>query len=355
MFEATELSFNYPSGRKGLVGVSLRGNPEDRVVVMGPNGSGKSTLLRLVSTALPSRPGSLTLFDEASGRSPRDLRRRIGIVQDTPVHVDDLTGLENGLLFTQLYGLPRDESASTLESLFTDLGLDDALRVPTREYSYGMKKKLLIVQALAHDPELLILDEPALGLDPPSREALLRMLKERSKKGVCALVATNEPALAEALATAVVLLHEGEVVAHGSPSELLAQVGGATRIEVHVTGPPVAGPIQKDAAATTTTPAALAATPPALPATAPTLEELPDIIAVQRLPGLIIAESGSGPDVLPQLVAAVLGAGLKIERVEVREPDLADVFTRFTGQALSTHRQALGTQGQTLGTEEGDT
>ena len=200
-------------------------------------------------------------------------------MQDTAVHIDDLTGIENGLLFAELYRLPRDESASALEALFTSLGLDDALHVPTREYSYGMKKKLLIAQALVHDPEMLILDEPALGLDPPSREALLRILEERSKKGVCALVATNEPGLAEALATAVVLLDEGEVVAHGSPSELLAQVGGATRIEVHVTGP-----------------------------TAPALEGLPtSIIAVQRLPGLIIAESGSGADVLPRLVASALG------------------------------------------------
>ena len=314
MFEAIDLSFTYPSGRKGLRGVSLRGDPGDRVVVMGPNGSGKSTLLRLVSTEFPSHPGSLTLFGQARGPSPRDLRRRIGIVQDTPVHVDDLTGMENGLLFAELYGLPKDESASALGALFTSLGLDDALHVPTREYSYGMKKKLLIAQALVHDPDMLVLDEPALGLDPPSQEALLRILEERSEGGGCTLVATNEPALAQALATAVVLFHEGEIVAHGSPSELLAQVGGATRIEVHIT-----------------------ATPAGLPATAPSLKELPaDILSIQRLPGRIIAESGSGPDVLPQLVGAVLRAGLNIERIEIREPDLADVFALFTGQTLAT-------------------
>jgi ABC-2 type transport system ATP-binding protein len=142
-------------------------------------------------------------------------------------------------------------------------------------------------------------------------------------------VATNEPALAQAMATTVVFLNEGEVVAHGSPSELLANVGGATRIEVHVTGPPGAGPIQKDAAS--------ASAPAELPAIAPDPEGLPaDILSIQRLPGRIIVESGSGPDVLPQLVGRVLGAGLKIERIEIREPDLADVFTVFTGQALGT-------------------
>ena len=223
LFGATELSFTYPSGRKGLGKVSLKGAPGDRVVVMGPNGSGKSTLLRLVSTELPSRPGTLELFGEACGptrrdfRKKRELRKRIGIVQDTSVHVEDLTGMENGLLCAELYGLPRTEALEAFAALFTSLGLDDALHVPTREYSYGMKKKLLIAEALVHDPDLLIMDEPALGLDPPSRVALRRILEERSGKGVCTLAATNEPALARELATTVVLLHEGEVVAHGSP------------------------------------------------------------------------------------------------------------------------------------------
>ncbi len=313
MFEAEELSFTYPSGRRGLGRVSLKGDPGDRVVVMGPNGSGKSTLLRLVSTELPSPPGTLTLFGKAGGPSSRNIRRRIGIVQDTPVHVEDLTGMENGLLFAELYGLPRAEALAAFATLFTSLGLDEALDVPTREYSYGMKKKLLIAEALVHNPDLLIVDEPALGLDPPSRAALLRMLEECSEKGVCTLAATNEPALAQELATVVVLLHEGEVVAHGSPAELLAKVGSATRIEVHVAGSLPAG----------------------LTTTSPAFEGLPvDVASIRQLPGRIIAESTSGSDVLPQVVGAVLAAGLKIERVEVREPDLTDVFTLFTGQAL---------------------
>ena len=327
MFGATELSFTYPSGRKGLGKVSLEGAPGDRVVVMGPNGSGKSTLLRLVSTELPSLPGTLELFGETCGssrkdfRRRRDLRKRIGIVQDTPVHVEDLTGMENGLLFADLYGLPRAEALEAFAALCTSLGLDDALDVPTREYSYGMKKKLLIAEALVHDPDLLIMDEPALGLDPPSRAALLRILEERSGRGVCTLAATNEPALAQELATTVVLLHEGEGVAHGSPAELLAKVGSATRIEVHVAGDPPADP-------TTTDPATD-------PAPDPAFAGLPaDIVSLRRLPGRIIAESRSGSDVLPQLVAAVLAAGLKIEQVEIREPDLTDVFTLFTGQSL---------------------
>ena len=310
MFQATELSFTYPSGRRGLGSVSLEATPGDRVVVMGPNGSGKSTLLRLVSTELPSRPGSLTLFGETSGAT-RSVRKRIGIVQDTPVHVDDLTGMENGLLFAELYGLTRGRAATVFEALCTSLELDEALDVPAREYSYGMKRK------------------PALGLDPPSRAALLQLLEECSAKGVCTLAATNEPALAQEMATTVVLLHEGDVVAHGSPAELMAKVGGDTRIEVDVTGP------RPDPTIKAPSPAAPA---PTLDPD-PLLTGLPeDVVSIQRLPGRIVAESKSGPYVLPQLVSAILGEGLKIERIELREPDLTDVFTHFTGRALAAEK-----------------
>ncbi len=292
------------------------------MVVMGPNGSGKSTLLRLVSTELPPEGGTLTLFGEPSSAPTKDIRRNIGIVQDTPVHVDDLTGMENGLLFAELYGMRESDAAAAFPLLCETLGLDEALHVPVREYSYGMKKKLLIAEALVHRPEMLVMDEPALGLDPPSRAALYRTLEERSASGVCALVATNEPGLAQELATRVVLLHEGEVVANGSPSELMEKIGGDTRIEVHLAAS--SAPDAPDRPATDRATAG-AATLPGLPT---------DIVSVQQLPGRIIAESRSGPDVLPQLVSAVLDAGLKIERIELREPDLTDVFMHFTGQPL---------------------
>lgn len=316
MFKATDLSFTYPSGRRGIVDVSLGGGPGDRIVVMGPNGSGKSTLLRLVSTELATRSGTLTLFGDSCEPPTRALRKRIGIVQDTPVHVDDLTGMENGLLFAELYGIARTQARDTLQALFESLGLEEAQHVPTREYSYGMNKKLLIAEALVHDPAMLVLDEPALGLDPPSRAALLGILEERSRRGVCTLVATNEPALAQELATTVVFLLEGDLVAQGSPTELLAKVAGATRIEIDVADDPTLAGLSGDA-------------------DDPLLTGLPaDVVSIQRLPGRIVAESKSGPDVLPALVAAVLERGLKIERIEVREPDLTDVFALLTGQTL---------------------
>jgi len=298
LFQARDLGYTYPSGRVGVQGVSLKAGAGERVVAMGPNGSGKSTLLRLVSTALPSRPGTLVLFGER--QVSRETRRRLGVVQDEPVHVDALTGMENAGLFGELYGLSPKRASASLIGLFVAFGLEQVRDVPVAEYSYGMKRKLLLVEALAHEPELLVLDEPALALDPPSQAVLLGILEERSRAGACTLVATNEPALAQRLATRVVFLSEGELVAQGTTAELLENLHGTTRIEIRFTGE--------------------------------TPDEVKlDGVAVTLLPDRIVAESRSGVEVLPRLTEAVLGAGSQITRVEVCEPDLADVFTQITG------------------------
>ena len=303
MFEARKLGYTYPSGRLGVQNVTLTAGPGERVVAMGPNGSGKSTLLRLVSTALPSPPGALLLFGERHRSVPGSVRRRLGVVQDEPVHVDALTGLENARLFGELYGLSREAAQSELTGLFETFGLDQVRNVPVAEYSYGMKRKLLLVEALAHRPDLLVLDEPALALDPPSQAALLALLERRSQAGACTLVATNEPAFAQRLATRVVFLSDGEIVAEGSTAELLESLDGTTRIEIRLTGQVPAGIELKG-------------------------------VAVTVFPDRVVAESRSGTEALPRLTKAVLATGCQITRVDVRVPDLADVFTRLTGLDL---------------------
>ncbi len=300
MFEARQLGYTYPSGRLGVRNVSLEAGAGERVVVMGPNGSGKSTLLRLVSTAIPSGPGALLLFGESHRTVPRRTRRRLGVVQDVPVHVDALTGLENARLFGELYGLSPSKADTAFATLFTSFGLEQVRDVPVAEYSYGMRRKLLLVEALAHEPELLVLDEPALALDPPSQAALVNILEERSRTGACTLVATNEPALAQRLATRVVFLCDGEIVAQGTTAELLDKLHGTTRIEIRLRGG-----VPADVAL--------------------------DGVEITVLPDRIVAESHSGVDVLPRLTEAILDTGSQITSVEVREPDLADVFTQLTG------------------------
>ena len=329
LFGATELSFTYPSGRKGLGKVSLKGAPGDRVVVMGPNGSGKSTLLRLVSTELPSRPGTLELFGEACGptrrdfRKKRELRKRIGIVQDTSVHVEDLTGMENGLLFAELYGLPRTEALEAFAALFTSLGLDDALHVP-------------------HEGVLVRNEEEAAhrgGFGPRPRPA--HNGRARARPG--STFAGSSPSNTRGA------FGEGRVHARRHQRTRFGPGAGHNggpsprRRGRRARQPRGASGQGRQRHTNRSAPCRFSAgrSPQRL---TPPLTGLPsDIVSLRRLPGRIIAESRSGSHVLPQLVGAVLAAGLKIERVEIREPDLTDVFMLFTGQALGPARPTSST------------
>jgi ABC-type multidrug transport system ATPase subunit len=323
LFEVAGLSYTYSSGRAGLADVSLQAGPGERVVIMGPNGSGKSTLLRLVSTELPAPRGTLRLFgsgwDSTSRRlASRRLRGRLGIVQDQAVHFDELTGMENGLLFAELYGVGEPEAEPRLAALFSNFGLEAVRDVEVGEYSYGMRKKLLLAEALVHDPELLILDEPTLGLDPPSQAAFLEILEDRSASGTCSLIATNEPGLARQVATNVVFLSKGEVVAQGAPDELLEGFGGKTTIEVSVTGH-----------------------------TADTIAVEGATVTAQQ--GRVVAESDMGTEILPDLTTAILATGLEIVRIDVREPDLADLFTTLTGLHIADTRSHGGVHSRLRG------
>ena len=300
MFQARGLSYTYPSGRIGIHNVTLEAGPGERIVVMGPNGSGKSTFLELVATAIPSQPETLSLFGESKRTATRALRRRIGVVQDQPVHIETLTGLENARLFSELYGISPGETDNTLVDLFAVLGLEEVQNIPVSEYSYGMKRKLLLVEALVHKPELLIVDEPTLGLDPPSQAALLTILENYSRNGACILIATNDMILAQHLATRIVFLCEGEMIAQGSTDDLFAKISGNTRIDIKLKEKIVADL---------------------------TLDEF----AITAMPGRILAESSSGMNSLPRLIEAVLNSGFNIAQIDVRETDLGDVFTYLTG------------------------
>ena len=300
MFEARGLRYTYPSGRTGIHNVTLEARPGERIVVMGPNGSGKSTFLELVATAIPSQPETLSLFGEINNTTAQALRRRIGVVQDQPVHIETLTGLENAHLFSELYGLSPQETDNALAHLFPALGLEEVRNIPVAEYSYGMKKKLLLVEALVHKPELLIIDEPTLGLDPPSQATLLTILENCSQDGACVLIATNDMILAQHIATKIVFLCAGEIVAQGSADDLFAKISGTTRIDIKLKEKVV-------------------------------VDLALDEIAITALPGRILAESSVGMNILPRLIEAVLSTGFKIAQIDVRETDLGDVFTHLTG------------------------
>ncbi len=294
-------------GRVALDGFDLDVAPGEIVGLLGPNGAGKTTALRLLCTGRRPDAGTLCLFGPPVPRSPGStIRRRIGIAGDEPVHVAALTGWENALGFAMTAGVARAEAERRVGALLDRFGLAPDAHRPVSEYSLGMRRKLLLLESLVHEPALLILDEPTAGLDVEARALLAGTLRERGRAGVAVVLATNDLGEAERLCDRVVFLHEGRPVLEGRPAELIARLGGRTRFEF-----------------------ALAA------------DRAPDL----RVDGVeialatavkVVAHATNGSSPLPALCEAIQRAGARIESVVVRRPGLDDVFLKATGRELAS-------------------
>ena len=274
------------------------------VGLLGPNGAGKTTALRLLTTGRTPSAGELSLFGTRARRQAATLRR-IGIAGDEPIHIDALTGWENAVGFARAAGLARLDAARRVEALFETFGLSDDAHRPVSEYSLGMRRKLLLAEALAPLPSLIVLDEPTGGLDQGARATLVEVLRHRAGDGAAVILATHDLQTAAVLCDRVLFLRAGRTVHQGTPADLIAALGHATRFEFTIA----------------------ADRPPAI--------DLPDVAVDLVTPTRLVAHSAAGSALLPTLCEAVLRSGAVITSVLVRRPDLADVYLKATGEELA--------------------
>ncbi|HEY8739999.1 MAG TPA: ABC transporter ATP-binding protein [Candidatus Dormibacteraeota bacterium] len=207
---ARALSRIYRS-RRGCFEVDLDVSTGEVLGLMGVNGSGKTTLLSVLATAEPLTSGEVSWFGERAAPGPA-LRRRLGVVGDAPLHFDELTGEQNAYFFARQYGLERAEATARLEELLAWCGLLDSRDLPVGEYSLGMRRRLSIIEALLHRPDLILMDEPTLGLDHLGAADLAARLRAEAERGAALVLSTNDAALAERVCDRVLFMHQGRVV-----------------------------------------------------------------------------------------------------------------------------------------------
>ncbi|MGI8609391.1 MAG: ABC transporter ATP-binding protein [Candidatus Dormibacteria bacterium] len=207
---ARGLSRVYPNGR-GCIGVDLDVAPGQVVGLMGVNGSGKSTLLSVLTTAETPTSGEVTWFGRRARRDPA-LLRRLGVLGDSPMHFDELSGEQNVYFFARQYGVPAEQARQRMNHLLEWCGLQESRDLRVAEYSLGMRRRLSIIEALLHQPDLLLMDEPTLGLDHLGAGDLATRLREEADRGAALVLSTNDAALAERTCDRVLFLHAGRVV-----------------------------------------------------------------------------------------------------------------------------------------------
>ena len=221
--------------------LSLAIEEGEMFALLGPNGAGKSTTIKMLTTLLPPSAGSARVDGLDIVRNASAVRRIIGYVPQMLSADGTLTGRENLLVFARLYDVPRRERRQRVEEALAFMGLADAADRLVRQYSGGMIRRLEIAQSMIHNPRVLFLDEPTVGLDPAARRAVWDHIGElRDRTGATIVLTTHQMEEADALCSRVAIMHQGSLVALGTPAELKASIGGrgATLDDVfiHYTG-----------------------------------------------------------------------------------------------------------------------
>jgi ABC-2 type transport system ATP-binding protein len=209
--------------------------------LLGPNGAGKTTTIKMLITLLPPTSGKAWVAGlDVVSQAPA-VRRVIGYVPQMLSADGTLTGYENLNVFAKLYELPRRQRRARVEAALAFMGLEDSAHKPVRQYSGGMIRRLEIAQSLLHQPRVLFLDEPTIGLDPAARRAVWEYIGQlRERFGTTVVLTTHQMEEADLLCHKVAIMHQGRLVALGSPRELRSSIGrkGATLEDVfiHYTG-----------------------------------------------------------------------------------------------------------------------
>jgi len=215
------------------------------VGLLGPNGAGKTTTLRVITTLLPVQEGRIEVLGLDVARAATQVRRRLGYVPQQLSVEGALTGRQNVAWFARLYDVPRRERDDRVAEALVAMDLLDAADRLASGYSGGMIRRLELAQALVGRPQLLVLDEPTVGLDPIARDGVWeRVRRMREESGMTVLLTTHYMEEADELCDRVALMHHGRLAAVGTPAQLKEALGvGATLEDVfrHHAGAELAG------------------------------------------------------------------------------------------------------------------
>ena len=218
-------------------GVSFEIQEGELFGLLGPNGAGKTTTIKMLITLLIPTKGTARVLGHDVVKDAREVRRRIGYVFGGERGVyERLSGYDNLRYFAELYGVPPKRIRPRIEELLELVGLTGREQERTEGYSRGMKQRLHIARGLLHDPPVVFLDEPTIGLDPVGARELRATIASLAQAGKTILLTTHYMFEADALCDRIAVINRGEIVAHGTPADLKREVAEGTVVEVEVFG-----------------------------------------------------------------------------------------------------------------------
>ena len=276
--------------------------------LLGPNGAGKTTTISMIAGLLERDGGEVTVAGQPMTTRSVRAKGALGYVPQDLAIYPDLSGRENLMFFARLYGMPTAEAKRRTAEVLDLTGLADRAGDQTKQYSGGMKRRLNIGIGLLHRPELLILDEPTVGVDPQSRNAILESVEALSGAGMAVLYTTHYMEEAERLCDRIGIIDHGKLIAEGTRSDLVGMVGEGDQVRLSATGD--------------------------LSGAAAGLASRSWVREAKALDGGIGLVVENARSELPDILTDVAASGVAVKSVEIHEPDLEAVFLHLTGRAL---------------------
>ena len=303
MIMVKELSKNFGEIR-AVRGIDFTVERGEIFGFLGPNGAGKTTTISMLSGLLRPDSGSITIDGMDMASRGRDIRRIMGIIPQEIALYEELSGRDNLLFWGGLYGLSGGELKDSVDRALELVDLVDRSKDAVRTYSGGMKRRINLCAGLIHDPKIILLDEPTLGIDPQARIRILEVVKRLAGEGKTVIYTTHYLEEAEHLCDRISIIDEGTIHASGTLAELVELVGG--KILVSITG---------DFGA----------------------DEAKQVIGDAEFDHLSDGELRVkllDRDSTGRLLGGLFSAGLHVDEVAIREPSLESVFLQVTGREL---------------------
>lgn len=277
--------------------------------LLGPNGAGKSTLMNMITSLITIDEGNIYIKDANTRQNPILTKSFTGIVPQDIAIYEDLTCLENVKFFAGLYGLRGKELKNKAMEALEFTGLSDRAKDFPKGFSGGMKRRLNIACAIAHNPEIIIMDEPTVGIDPQSRNHILQSVKELNKRGCTVIYTTHYMEEAEELCSRIAIIDYGKVIALGTNQELKNIVRHKNEVWVTVKNN-IDRIVQEE------------------------LKEIPGVTDVEIIDNTIMVYSMHESENLESIISYFTSKGLGILQIESKVPNLETVFLTLTGRKL---------------------
>ena len=277
--------------------------------MLGPNGAGKTTTIGILTTRVRPTAGEAVVAGVNVVNDPTAVRSRIGVVPQRPNPDRGLSVLENLVFHSAYFGISRAEATKRAEALLEKLGIAEKKTGKVDQLSGGQQQRLMIARALTHDPRVLFLDEPTVGLDPQARLALWDILRDLHRQGRTIIMSTHYMEEADQLCDRLAIIDQGKLLALDTPKNLKAKAPGDTIVEVV---------FDSDASATL-----------------PAAQSLDGVSKAETRGPLLRVYSQRGGEIIPALIAAGESRGLTVRDIHLSRPSLETLFISLTGRKLA--------------------